>query len=171
MLMNKAIKGGLSVRCQLPLRRQLCPTPTLSSGKRCVSKAQPKERSPEPTGHVEHTHMDMVSMVEGHTARAWRGPRVQLSKVLYLKPELHACASTSSTSARTTNVLLACAMLQQLAVETLLASIEEKRILRAKAPCFPFTKREINGDQEGYEQHHSISVVRVERSEPNQSKS
>eukprot|EP00967_Tisochrysis_lutea_P132626 scaffold231826_cov18-Tisochrysis_lutea.AAC.1 len=57
------------------------------------------------------------------------------------------------------------------AVETLLASIEEKRILRAKAPCFPFTKREINGDQEGYEQHHSISVVRVERSEPNQSKS
>eukprot|EP00983_Pelagomonas_calceolata_P119883 1160649-Pelagomonas_calceolata.AAC.1 len=39
------------------------------------------------------------------------------------------------------------------AVKTLPASIKEKRIPRAEAPCIPFTKRnkkEVNGDQEGY---------------------
>eukprot|EP00967_Tisochrysis_lutea_P139222 scaffold252566_cov18-Tisochrysis_lutea.AAC.3 len=38
------------------------------------------------------------------------------------------------------------------AVKTLPASIKEKRIPRAEAPCIPFTKRnkkEVNGDQEG----------------------
>eukprot|EP00983_Pelagomonas_calceolata_P005100 165724-Pelagomonas_calceolata.AAC.1 len=41
------------------------------------------------------------------------------------------------------------------AVKTLPASIKEKRIPRAEALCNPFTKRnkkEVNGDQEGYQQ-------------------
>eukprot|EP00983_Pelagomonas_calceolata_P065312 1148537-Pelagomonas_calceolata.AAC.1 len=39
------------------------------------------------------------------------------------------------------------------AVKTLPASIQEKKIPRAEAPCIPFTKRnkkEVKGDQEGY---------------------
>eukprot|EP00983_Pelagomonas_calceolata_P124972 1161167-Pelagomonas_calceolata.AAC.2 len=39
------------------------------------------------------------------------------------------------------------------AVKTLLTSMKEKRILRAEAPCIPFTKRnkaEFNGNREGY---------------------
>eukprot|EP00983_Pelagomonas_calceolata_P026017 816656-Pelagomonas_calceolata.AAC.1 len=40
-------------------------------------------------------------------------------QVLSPRPELHACAVSSSTRARTTNVLLACAALQQLVLQKL----------------------------------------------------
>eukprot|EP00983_Pelagomonas_calceolata_P081552 1155616-Pelagomonas_calceolata.AAC.9 len=42
------------------------------------------------------------------------------------------------------------------AVKTLPTSIKEKRVLRAETPCIPFTirkKKEVNGEQEGYEQY------------------